>query len=76
VELLAWDEATFLRLTEGSAIRRIGHESWLRNIAVAMGNAPRHPAIIEALQQRLGEASPLVREHLDWALAQQQTSPG
>jgi epoxyqueuosine reductase len=75
VELLAWDEATFLRLTEGSAIRRIGHESWLRNIAVAMGNAPRHPAIIEALQQRLGDTSPLVREHLDWALAQQKTSP-
>ena len=71
--LWAWSEAEFLRLTEGSAIRRIGHERWLRNIAVALGNALRStgdPAIAGALQARYAEASPLVREHIAWALAQ------
>ena len=72
VELFAWDEATFLKNTEGSAIRRIGHESWLRNIAVAMGNAPRSEAMVSALQQRLEHPSEVVREHVRWALARQQ----
>ena len=70
VALFGWDEAEFLRYTEGSAIRRIGHERWLRNIAVALGNAPRAPAIIAALRERLAHPSELVREHVVWALAQ------
>ena len=73
VALFLWDEETFLRNTEGSAIRRIGHESWLRNIAVAMGNAPRNDAIIKTLQQHKNHPSEIVREHIDWALARQQS---
>jgi epoxyqueuosine reductase len=69
VELFAWDEATFLAKTEGSAIRRIGHERWLRNIAVALGNAPSTPAVLAALAARADDPSPLVREHVAWALA-------
>ena len=72
LELFAWDEPTFLRLTEGSAIRRIGYESWQRNISVALGNAPHDPAIIQALQQQRRDCSEMVSEHIDWALAQQQ----
>jgi epoxyqueuosine reductase len=74
VDLLAWDEATFLRNTEGSAIRRIGHEAWLRNIAVAMGNAPYSTAIIEALQHHRAHPSALVTEHIEWALGRQYAS--
>jgi epoxyqueuosine reductase len=70
VELFAWDEATFLAKTEGSAIRRIGHERWLRNLAVALGNAPSTPAVLAALARRADDPSPLVREHVAWALAQ------
>lgn len=69
-ELFLWSEETFLKKTEGSAIRRIGHECWLRNIAVALGNAPSHPDIIAALRERLDDPSPLVREHVMWALKQ------
>lgn len=68
VELFAWDEPEFLRNTEGSPIRRIGHERWLRNIAVALGNAPSTPAVIAALQSRCAHPSELVREHVTWAL--------
>ncbi|MFO1422999.1 MAG: tRNA epoxyqueuosine(34) reductase QueG [Candidatus Competibacteraceae bacterium] len=71
VELFGWDEAEFLRRAEGSAIRRIGHERWLRNIAVALGNASRSPVIIAALRERLAHPSALVREHVAWALAEQ-----
>ena len=73
VELFAWTEDEFLRLTEGSPIRRIGHERWLRNIAVAMGNALRaadDSAIRAALQARARHPSEIVREHVAWALAQ------
>ncbi len=73
VQLFAWSEAEFLKRTEGSAIRRIGHERWLRNIAVAMGNALREgpdAAIRLALQTGAVHPSPLVREHVAWALAQ------
>ena len=73
VTLFAWDEQGFLKFTEGSAIRRIGHERWLRNIAVAMGNALRvkdEPEIRAALQNRLQNASELLEEHINWALAQ------
>ncbi len=69
VELFAWSEAEFLARTEGSAIRRIGHERWLRNIAVALGNAPGTPEVIAALEERADHPSPLVREHVGWALA-------
>lgn len=68
-ELLAWDEATFLARTEGSAIRRIGHERWLRNVAVALGNGEARPESIGILESRTGHPSPLVREHAGWALA-------
>lgn len=70
IDLFKWDEATFLKQTEGSAIRRIGHEAWLRNIAVALGNAPTNDAIIQSLQTRLQHSSAIVREHVNWALAQ------
>jgi epoxyqueuosine reductase len=71
VELFAWTEEEFLRRTEGSAIRRIGHERWLRNIAVAIGNALRvqdDPAVRAALQARAEHPSAVVREHVAWAL--------
>ncbi len=78
VQLFAWDEATFLRMTEGGPIRRIGHERWLRNIAVALGNALRAArdageagALRAALAARADDASALVREHVAWALAQE-----
>jgi len=75
VTLFLWDEATFLANTEGSAIRRIGHERWLRNLAVALGNAPRSDSIIQALLARQDHASALVREHVDWALLQHGVTP-
>jgi epoxyqueuosine reductase len=71
--LFGWSEGEFLHATEGSAIRRIGHERWLRNIAVALGNALRgqdDPALRAALQARASHPSALVREHVAWALAQ------
>ncbi len=71
VELMAWTESEFLSRTEGSAIRRIGYESWLRNVAVALGNAPHSTAVIAALEQQRNHVSPLVKEHVEWALAQQ-----
>ena len=70
VSLFAWDEDEFLRRTEGSAIRRSGHERWLRNLAVALGNAPTTPEVVEALRARRAHPSPIVREHAAWALEQ------
>jgi len=78
IELFGWTEAEFLHRTEGSAIRRIGHECWLRNIAVALGNAlvsrpERHKEnekVIAALENRRDHPSELVREHVAWALGQ------
>lgn len=67
-EFFAWSEATFLERTAGSAIRRIGHERWLRNIAVALGNAPPGAAVDAALESRRDHPSALVREHVSWAL--------
>ena len=67
-DLFAWEEDEFLRRTEGSAIRRSGHERWLRNIAVAMGNAPS-AAHRQALLARIDHPSAIVREHVTWALA-------
>tara|TARA_R110000868_G_scaffold123282_5_gene326560 strand:- start:256 stop:1398 length:1143 start_codon:yes stop_codon:yes gene_type:complete len=71
LELFAWDESTFLKLTEGSAIRRIGFERWQRNIAVGLGNAPYAEEIVSALTTAQAQASAMVNEHIDWALAQQ-----
>jgi epoxyqueuosine reductase len=68
IDLFMWTEQDFLHRTEGSAIRRIGHESWLRNIAVALGNAPTSQAIISALCSRADYPSQIVREHVQWAL--------
>ncbi|MEO8081703.1 MAG: tRNA epoxyqueuosine(34) reductase QueG, partial [Caldimonas sp.] len=79
LELWSWTEDEFLRATEGSAIRRIGHERWQRNVAVALGNALRggaRPAIAAALRARRDGASEMVREHIDWALAQAGSAPG
>jgi len=70
VDVFAWSEAEFLEKTRGSAIRRIGFERWLRNVAVALGNAPTSPEVIAALKSRSEQASALVREHVAWALAQ------
>ena len=78
LELWQWDEATFLQRTQGSPIRRIGHVRWLRNLAVALGNALRGAegaeadadAIRRALHQRASHPEVLVREHVAWALAQ------
>ncbi len=72
IELFAWSEEEFLRKTEGMAIRRAGYEGWLRNVAVALGNATPSPEAIEALQARVEHPSMLVREHVTWALAEQQ----
>ena len=72
VALFAWSESEFGHRMEGSAIRRIGFARWSRNIAVALGNAPRDPAIVAALLARADDPSPLVREHVAWALARQR----
>ena len=70
IELFLWSETQFLNRTEGSAIRRIGFECWLRNIAVALGNAPTSGVVVDALQSRMRHDSEMVREHVEWALAQ------
>ena len=69
-DLFAWTEQEFLSRTEGSAIRRIGYERWLRNIAVALGNAPATAENLAALEARRDDPSALVREHVAWALAE------
>lgn len=71
IALFMWSEEEFLQKTEGSALRRAGYEGWLRNIAVALGNAPKSAEVIAALYMRENHASALVREHVQWALAQQ-----
>ncbi|WMB72360.1 tRNA epoxyqueuosine(34) reductase QueG [Shewanella oncorhynchi] len=75
LSLFAWSEAEFLKQTEGSAIRRIGHKRWLRNIAVALGNAPASQSIIAALNARnhSEDIDEIVREHIEWALDAQQS---
>lgn len=70
VDLFAWTEEEFLKHTEGSAIRRIGYESWLRNICVALGNAAYSADIVDALELKSESASSLLKEHIDWALKQ------
>ena len=68
-ELFAWNETAFATRLAGSPIRRIGHERWLRNIAVALGNGPESPSAVAALNSRLDDPSELVREHVHWALS-------
>ena len=70
VELFAWTEEDFLKRTEGSAIRRTGYIGWLRNIAVALGNAPTSDEVIAALQSRADHDNEIVREHVAWAVMQ------
>ncbi|MFK8026927.1 MAG: tRNA epoxyqueuosine(34) reductase QueG [Gammaproteobacteria bacterium] len=70
VELFLWSEEDFLRYTQGSAIRRIGYQQWLRNVAVALGNAPESSEVIQALLSRRDDCSSLVCEHVEWALQQ------
>ncbi|MDH3266232.1 MAG: tRNA epoxyqueuosine(34) reductase QueG [Gammaproteobacteria bacterium] len=71
-DLFSWNKETWLEKTSGSAIRRIGYENWLRNIAVALGNAASTPAVIDALESRLDSESALVTEHVQWSLAQHE----
>jgi len=68
VDLFEWSEQEYLARTEGSALRRLGHERWLRNIAVALGNASTCPQVIAALHARSRHSSVIVREHVAWAL--------
>jgi len=72
VELFAWSESEFDERTRGSAIRRIGYERWLRNLAVGLGNAPVSHEILQALRSRKDDPSALVREHVEWALRQHE----
>jgi len=73
VTLFLWDEDTFLKNTKGSPIRRTGYENWLRNIAIALGNAPSTEVLINALTSRLNHDSAIIKEHVTWALAQHET---
>ncbi len=69
-ELFRWTEDEFLKRTEGTAIRRIGYERWLRNIAVAMGNAKTTTELVACLEARQHDSTPMVAEHVAWALKQ------
>jgi epoxyqueuosine reductase len=75
VALFAWTADEFATRMEGSAIRRIGYERWLRNLAVGLGNADYDDAVVAALAARADDPSPLVREHVAWALARQRSKP-
>ncbi len=76
LELFEWDEATFLKRTEGSAIRRTGYEGWQRNLAVALGNGRGGEKVMDALRTRRETSSELVQEHIDWALARLSEGEG
>ena len=71
--LFAWSEVTFLEKTQGSAIRRTGYSGWLRNISVALGNADYDPEILTSLQAKRATTDPMVQEHIDWAIQQQNS---
>jgi len=75
-ELFRWTAEEFEERTRGSAIHRLGYERWSRNIAVALGNAPSSTDAIRALEERAEDASPLVCEHIEWALERQRSSRG
>jgi epoxyqueuosine reductase len=72
IELFAWTEAEFDQRMQGSAIRRIGYDRWLRNLAVGLGNAPSSPEVVKALESKKDHPSPLVKEHVLWALARHE----
>lgn len=74
-DLFLWTEEEFLGRTEGSPLRRAGYERWLRNLAVGLGNAPSTITVLEALRARREHPSELVREHVEWALAQHEKGP-
>ena len=74
VDLFAWTRDVYDARTEGMALRRLGYERWLRNIAVALGNAPPSPAVFAALERRRDDPSELVREHVGWALERHRTA--
>ena len=76
LELFAWTEEQFRERTAGSPLRRTGYERWLRNLAVALGNAPTRPEVVEALRWRQGHPSALVREHVLWALGRHESAHG
>ncbi|HEV2285496.1 MAG TPA: tRNA epoxyqueuosine(34) reductase QueG [Steroidobacteraceae bacterium] len=71
-ELFRWTQAQFEERMRGSAIYRLGYERWSRNVAVALGNAPTSAAVVSALEERRADASPMVREHVAWALRRHQ----
>jgi epoxyqueuosine reductase len=73
LELFSWTEDYFLNTLQGSPIRRIGYQSWLRNISVALGNSPYHKDVEAALTEKLTSVSDMVAEHIQWALVQQKT---
>ncbi len=75
-ELFRWTEEKFEECTRGSAIHRVGFVRWSRNIAVALGNAPPSSEIVRALEERRRDPSPMVREHVEWALARQRSPSG
>ena len=75
VELFGWSEEQFRQRHAGSAILRIGYVRWLRNLAVALGNAPASPEVQAALRARADHPSELVREHVAWALQRQRLAP-
>jgi epoxyqueuosine reductase len=70
IECFSWSEDEFKQKMAGSAIYRIGYEQWLRNIAIGLGNAPSKPEVVTALKARSKDTSDLIKEHIDWALAQ------
>lgn len=74
IDLFNWTEQQFYQRTEGSPIRRIGYECWLRNIAVGLGNAPYSEEVIQALRNKLDYPNEMVQEHIEWALKQQKIS--
>jgi epoxyqueuosine reductase len=74
IELFGWSEHEYLRRTEGMALRRVSHERWLRNVAVALGNAPSSQPVVDALVARREDPSELVREHVAWALDRHSSS--
>jgi len=81
LELWAWDEATWLKQTEGMPLRRMNYSSWLRNLSIALGNAPRSDAVLSALHSRMRQLAEhdqlddVLDEHLKWAIAEQTVSP-
>jgi len=75
-DLFGWTEAQYAERAQGSALKRLGYRRWLRNLAVALGNAPTSPQVVAALRARCDEPDPVLREHIGWALLQHQQDPG